>query len=511
MTHRPGVGVCRLSTPAVSFVLSLVGATDAMNAQWWRIPRPSLKIQTLVVLWAGCMLLAWAILVGGWFLARSRLVSLRERVRTDVQELDAARKLDTAILEYVRQDSLWNTTGLDSHRERRDAYLREAEQIAAQLGSHGTTVQDRELSAQIERRLQALPEQPAPPGEKPLEAGIPAVDDILGLVDRFQALNEDQMSESIQATARLHEAISDWAVVLSLFTAGLLSVGSWGIIRRLVRPTLALSNAADAFGKGDFAARVPVFYADELGGLARTFNNMANDIANREKGRLQFVAMVVHDLKNPVLAIEMAARLLHSATGREPEFRSWLDSLHEEAQRLRTIVHDLTDDIQVTTGRFSVQKAPLELCAAVRQLLQAQTAAFSDHLLVVEAREECPVLGDARRLQRVVMNLVSNACKYSPPRTRVTVRIEKRAPSAVLSVSDEGPGISKEDLSVLFQPFGRGRSADTIAEGTGIGLYVVKQIVEAHGGRIEVESEPGHGATFRVSLPLAPERAGVME
>ena len=101
------------------------------------------------------------------------------------------------------------------------------------------------------------------------------------------------------------------------------------------------------------------------------------------------------------------------------------------------------------------------------------------------------------------LNLVSNAVKYSAPGTRVTVRVEAKEQLAVLSVSDEGPGIGEEDLRVLFQPFGRGRSADAFAEGTGMGLHIVKQIVEAHGGRIEVQSEVGRGSTFRVSLPLA--------
>jgi signal transduction histidine kinase len=97
---------------------------------------------------------------------------------------------------------------------------------------------------------------------------------------------------------------------------------------------------------------------------------------------------------------------------------------------------------------------------------------------------------------------VSNAVKYSPPGTRVTLRVEKEDAEAVLTVRDQGPGIPPEDLKVLFQPFGRGRSANTLAEGTGMGLYVVKQIVEAHDGQIDVQSTPGHGATFEIKLPL---------
>jgi signal transduction histidine kinase len=121
----------------------------------------------------------------------------------------------------------------------------------------------------------------------------------------------------------------------------------------------------------------------------------------------------------------------------------------------------------------------------------------------VKTDEGCVIQGDAHRIERVVMNLLSNAVKYSPPDAPVTLQVQKEDSQAVMTVSDQGPGIAKDDLQVLFQPFGRGRSAAALAEGTGMGLYVVKQIVEAHGGRIDVQSELGHGATFRVRLPLA--------
>ncbi len=181
----------------------------------------------------------------------------------------------------------------------------------------------------------------------------------------------------------------------------------------------------------------------------------------------------------------------------------YLDAIDADVKCLRGIVRDLTEDVQVASGRFAVRKDLIELTTLVRELVQTQAQTFSSHEIVLQTDGECLVLGDTARLARVVQNLVSNAVKYSTRGQRVTVRIETRDQFAVLSVSDEGPGICEEDLRVIFQPFGRGRSADALAEGAGMGLYIVKRIVEAHGGRIEVQSQPGHGSTFRVNLPLA--------
>ena len=469
---------------------------------------PSLTIRTLVALWAASVFLAWAGLVGGWFVARSRLSAIDSRVALDANALQAAHELESDVFVERYENLLWRTTGQSAYKQEQEKYLRAAEQIAAHLSPYITTEEEGRLAVQIQADMHTLREQSQSPTPTP-SRDEPQLDNLLSAVTLFDARNEADLQESLHAADAVAREVSNWALALSASTAVLMAVGSLTVINRVVRPALALTASAHDFGRGDFSARAAILHEDELGSLARTFNNMADGIADREKDRLQFVAMVVHDLKNPVLAIEMAARMLCQSWSNGQERDLCLDGITEEAKRLRSIIRDLTDDVQVSSGRFAVNKARVDLGKLVRRLIQAQAKAFADHQVIVESAEACIVLGDADRLERVVQNLVSNAVKYSPRGTRVVVRVEKKESFAVLAVCDEGPGISQEDLKVIFQPFGRGRSADRLAEGTGMGLYVVKRIVEAHDGQITIQSTPGQGTTFQIKLPLATE--GVLE
>jgi two-component system sensor histidine kinase MtrB len=477
-----------------------------MKSWFAGFPVRSLSIRMLVVLWAGSVLLAWAGLVGGWFIAKNRLSKIDQRITLDAEALDAAHKLESDVLAERYNDLLWKATGQGMYKQQREEYLQAAEQIAANLSRYITTEQEREVSIQIEREMNTLREQSQPSTLAPSQSE-PLLASLLSAVRLFDTQNEMDVQRSLLAADGLHGQISDWAIALSLATAGLLFAGSFSLVNRVVRPALALTASSHEFGQGNLTTRATVLHDDELGSLARTFNNMADDIAHREQDRLQFVAMIVHDLKSPALAIELGARMLRGSWGagqpaNAQEITSLLEDIGEEAKRLRTIIHDLTDDIQVASGRFVVNKVRVDLGRLVRRLIHSQAQAFSDHRIVVENGQACTVLGDADRLERVVQNLVSNAVKYSPRDTQITVRIERKEPFALLAVCDQGQGISLEDQKILFQPFGRGRSTERLAEGTGMGLYVVKQIIEAHGGQITVQSRPGQGTTFQIQLPL---------
>ena len=474
-----------------------------MSARVGHVLLRSPTIRMLVALWAASVLLAWAVLVGSWFVAKSRLAQIEGQVADDIEAMDATHRMEAAILAYRHDDLLWHATGQGSYQDNEEGYLADAERIVGDFSRYIDNSKERELVGRIQQKLGILRSQLPLTGSRPTDIEEGSAYDLLGVVHTLQLQEEGQMQASIRSAARLENEVSNWAVGLSAGTAVLLFVGAMDLMRRIIHPTLTITTAARSFGQGNFAARATILHDDELGALARTFNNMAGDIADREKNRLEFVAMVVHDLKNPVLAIEVAARLLHGRDATEEERRGYLEGITEEAAHLRGIIRDLTDDIQVANGRFSIHKDEVDLGALVKQFTQARCPAFRTHEIVVKADEGCIIQGDARRIERVVMNLLSNAVKYSPDNTRVTLRVRKDDSQVVLTVSDQGPGIAKDDLGVLFQPFGRGRSADALAEGTGMGLYVVKQIVEAHDGRIDVQSELGHGATFRVRLPLA--------
>jgi signal transduction histidine kinase len=458
-------------------------------------------IRVLVGLWVGSALLAWIILVAGWLVAEHRLTVMGDQVVGNIRALDTTRKLESAVLGYRHEDLLWYATGKEDHLQGSRDYLRSAEKTAQDLASYVDVPKEHDLWATIQARLKALQVRPEAPALTAEVQAWPA-SGLSDLIQDFEVQNETQMEASIQAADHLRGTVSHWTVGLAVGTAVLLLGGAVDFLRRIMRPVLSVTRAAEAFGQGDFSIRTPILHDDELGALAQTFNNMAGDIADREKDRLQFVAMVVHDLKNPVLAIDMATRVLSQFHVAQEERQSYLAGIKEEVARLRQIIRDLTDDIQVVNGRFSIRKTVVDLSTLVRRFVEAQSQAFATHEITVQTDDGCVIQADADRIERVLTNLVSNAVKYSPPHTHVSLCVEKGDSQVVLRVSDQGPGIAKEDLAVLFQPFGRGRSAHSLAEGTGMGLYVVKQIVEAHEGRIEVHSAPGHGATFQIRLPL---------
>ena len=276
--------------------------------------------------------------------------------------------------------------------------------------------------------------------------------------------------------------------------------------RNLTVPIRRLREHAVAVGRGELAHLVEVHGPTELEQLASAFNRMAIEVQVREEKREDYIHTISHDLRAPLTIIQGHAQLLQRAITKAglngTNLRS-TEAILSGARQMNIMIQDLVDAARLEAGQLRLEREPVDLKSFLSNLLERAEGMMDVGRVVVEMPKELPPLdADPDRLERIVMNLLSNALKYSSPETKVRVRAEMVGEEVVISVSDQGMGIAQEDLPHVFERFYRGTGARR-AEGVGLGLYITKMLVETHGGRIWVQSKPGKGSTFSFSLPTA--------
>ncbi len=217
------------------------------------------------------------------------------------------------------------------------------------------------------------------------------------------------------------------------------------------------------------------------------------------------LAVVSHDLRDPLSTIAMSAALQLETPLPEPRRRDQLEAIRRAAGRMDRLIGDLLDAAAIEAGRLSVVPAPTDVAPMLRECCEAFLEPAAGKRQRLECRAERsvpPVLADRGRVIQALGNLIGNAVKFTPEGGRITVRAEPAGKEVSFSVSDTGPGIPAGDLPHIFERFWQARR--TGVAGAGLGLAIAKGIVEAHGGRIHVDSELGRGTTFRFTLPAAP-------
>ena len=219
-----------------------------------------------------------------------------------------------------------------------------------------------------------------------------------------------------------------------------------------------------------------------------------------------FVSFVTHQLRTPLAGIKW---LLELAAGAEDveELQAYIADARDANERLVTLVNDLLDISRLESGRLVVTPQELDLGRVTKSVVDELTPLFKDkgHQLTVTGLDGLPlVMADPQLLRQVVMNLISNAIKYTPPPGHIALRMREENSSVEWAVQDNGIGIPKDSLPRLFEKFYRADNVHKIeTEGTGLGLYLVRLIVEKFGGRIWCESEEGKGTTFLFTVPLS--------
>ncbi|GAA4099854.1 HAMP domain-containing sensor histidine kinase [Actinomadura miaoliensis] len=345
-------------------------------------------------------------------------------------------------------------------------------------------------------------------------------------------LSQDELQRTVG------QLIAIDATVGVLVVGVLAGVGVW-VVRASMRPLAAIEQTAGAIAAGDLSRRVPdADPSTEVGRLGSALNSMlaqieaafraraeseasarrSEELARRSEERMRrFVADASHELRTPLTAIRGFAEFYRQGAARSPdELDRLIGRIEDTASRMGLLVEDLLLLARLDRQR-PIERRPVDLLAVAADTVQETRMVAADREIELSVSGEVAfqVIGDEARLRQVLGNLLTNAVTHTPAGTPVEVRLRpgtlRDAPAAVLEVADEGPGLTREQAERVFERFYRvdpARGPQTRSSkhaGTGLGLAIVAALVAAHDGAVEVDSEPGQGAVFRVLLPLAPD------
>ncbi len=297
------------------------------------------------------------------------------------------------------------------------------------------------------------------------------------------------------------------SLVLIPLVLAVTSFGGLVIARRALAPMDRIRTTLEDIEAQDLSRRIDVHPREvELGQLVGTLNRLLDRLARAFASLREFAGDASHQLQTPLTVMKGSIDVALSAPRDSNAYREVLEQVAEEADRMSAILMDLRA-LSLADAPVHASSGPSvhlsEVVSEAADLIVA-LAEPSDLVVDVSIEPRIFVQGDAVRLQQIVFNLGENAVKYSRPGERITISLARDGGHAVLTVSDSGVGIQEEDLPHIFDRFYRSRRAGHRTEGAGLGLAITRRIVEAHGGRIVVQSRPGAGARFTVHLTLAP-------
>lgn len=305
------------------------------------------------------------------------------------------------------------------------------------------------------------------------------------------------------AEAELRRTMTVYAIV-ALVTLALVVFLAWLVVGRLLRPIEELREAAESIDERDLTTRVPLRGIDDLTALSATINRMLDRVQHSVEGQRQLLDDVGHELRTPITVVRGHMELIDA---HDPaDVRQTRDLVLDEVDRMGVLVNDLLMLAKAGESDF-VRPQWSDLATLTDQTLE-KARALGDRVWRLDRVASSEAWLDPGRITQAWLQLAANAVKYSTPGSVITLGSRLHRGEAQLWVRDQGIGIAPEQLAVVRERFGRTSEAQSHASGAGLGLSIVESIVAAHGGRLDIESEPGAGSTFTINLPLGPERAG---
>ncbi|MBI2953658.1 MAG: PAS domain-containing protein [Chloroflexi bacterium] len=390
---------------------------------------------------------------------------------------------------------------LERRVEQRTAELARAnEQLRTEIGERQRAQEERErLLAEVQRRaieldtiVTSIPDALIIYGSKgEIIRANPAARQLLGCGPAEAELSLSQRLEVMHAETPDGKPISagllPWEALSGEAVQGILT-----IIHPSPDSTIWLSASVAPFIVPDSGVLGAVVVFTDITALRRL-----------QEQQEEYIHTISHDLRAPLTVIQGQAQMIQRFADKLDMVRYSSEAIETGARQMNVMIQDLVDSARLEAGQLRLQRWSVGLNAFFSSLLRRATGLMDISRVQVQMPPDLPpVNADPDRLERIMLNLISNALKYSPTETEVRVNMERQAQDVVVSVIDRGVGVSPEDLPHIFERFYRSKAARS-AEGLGLGLYITKMLVEAHRGRIWVKSEPGDGSAFYFTLPLA--------
>jgi two-component system sensor histidine kinase BaeS len=357
------------------------------------------------------------------------------------------------------------------------------------------------VDADGEPLLTLLPSSPPEAGAS-VAAPVTAGGRMIGELSVSQADGRLLTAEEV----RLRQALNRMHLIAGVVSAAIALAVALYLALTLSRPLRRIRAGAEALGGGLLDTRVEEGGDAEVRAIAQALNRLAQTLQREEELRKESLADLAHELRTPVNSL--LGRIEAAQDGVLADEAANLGAMHEEAVRLAQLLDDLSSLAEAERPGLLLNIEPVDLAA----LAAAQLGSFGDALRekgisVSSDLHEARVDGDPKRLRQIVVNLFSNAVRYTDAGGEVRVTVGRRGDDVLLEVADTGIGIPTADLPNVFTRFWRGeKSRSRVTGGAGIGLAIVHELVRAHGGRITVASEVGAGSVFRVLIPSAGPR-----
>ena len=311
---------------------------------------------------------------------------------------------------------------------------------------------------------------------------------------------------SVVVTPILHSFAEELLALIII--AGVTFLAAVLMGQLFIRPLAQLQAQAAVIAQGHYEERVPSQGPREIHALALAFNRMAESLHQREQERAIFLHTLSHDLRAPLTAMRGYAQLIQEDIGIPAQvdfLRESVVAVIRNADQMNSMIQDLVDAARLDSGQLHLARHPLAPRLFVEELLQRYRTIWPMPRIHNDIPADVPEIWvDPARFERILVNLISNAVKYSAADSPVSLRAEHGDHAVILAIVDRGVGIPIEAIRHLFEPYFRAEGTGEV-EGIGLGLYITAQLVKAHGGHIWVESEVGKGSTFFISLPTDDE------